>query len=271
MLHSPDELRLVIQHVQLDPGARRLIDRVFDYTHRRRAPRDDVAARRRHADGRRPVRRQPADRAREPVHALSAGRAGDRSRRRLHPPQGHRQRAGVGQAAGVHARAGARTDLRLGRHAARMAAPRVPAAPRAHRHHPRPGPHVRRHRHAGGPAGGGGRRDPGRAGRRGDPAHRAQRRRQLRGRRATDAGRRGARDLASRSRRCRRRSRRWAASSSPSCPRTPVPGDVVSAGGFRFTVLAVRDRRIRRLHAVRLPMAETGAEAEAEPPPTSEG
>ncbi len=34
MLHSPDELRLVVQHVQLDPGARRLIDRVFDYTHR---------------------------------------------------------------------------------------------------------------------------------------------------------------------------------------------------------------------------------------------
>jgi CBS domain containing-hemolysin-like protein len=34
MLHSPEELRLVIQHVSLDPGARRLIDRVFDYTHR---------------------------------------------------------------------------------------------------------------------------------------------------------------------------------------------------------------------------------------------
>jgi len=34
MLHSPEELRLVIQHVQLDPGARRLIDRVFDYTRR---------------------------------------------------------------------------------------------------------------------------------------------------------------------------------------------------------------------------------------------
>lgn len=34
MLHSPDELRLVLQHVELDPGARRLIDRVFDYTHR---------------------------------------------------------------------------------------------------------------------------------------------------------------------------------------------------------------------------------------------
>lgn len=34
MLHSPDELRLVLQHVRLDPGARRLIDRVFDYTHR---------------------------------------------------------------------------------------------------------------------------------------------------------------------------------------------------------------------------------------------
>jgi CBS domain containing-hemolysin-like protein len=34
MVHSPDELRLVLQHVQLDPGPRRLIDRVFDYTHR---------------------------------------------------------------------------------------------------------------------------------------------------------------------------------------------------------------------------------------------
>jgi CBS domain containing-hemolysin-like protein len=34
MLHSPEELRVVVQHVKLDPGARRLIDRVFDYTHR---------------------------------------------------------------------------------------------------------------------------------------------------------------------------------------------------------------------------------------------
>jgi CBS domain containing-hemolysin-like protein len=34
MLHSADELRLVLQHVTLEPGARRLIDRVFDYTHR---------------------------------------------------------------------------------------------------------------------------------------------------------------------------------------------------------------------------------------------
>ncbi len=34
MLHSPDELRLVLPHVKLEPGARRLIDRVFDYTHR---------------------------------------------------------------------------------------------------------------------------------------------------------------------------------------------------------------------------------------------
>jgi CBS domain containing-hemolysin-like protein len=34
MVHSPEELRLVLQHVQLEPSARRLIDRVFDYTHR---------------------------------------------------------------------------------------------------------------------------------------------------------------------------------------------------------------------------------------------
>jgi CBS domain containing-hemolysin-like protein len=34
MLHSSEELRLVLQHVELDQGARRLIDRVFDYTHR---------------------------------------------------------------------------------------------------------------------------------------------------------------------------------------------------------------------------------------------
>lgn len=33
-LHSPEELRLVLQHVQLEPDARRVIDRVFDYTHR---------------------------------------------------------------------------------------------------------------------------------------------------------------------------------------------------------------------------------------------
>jgi len=34
MLHSSEELRLVLQHVDLDINARRLIDRVFDYTHR---------------------------------------------------------------------------------------------------------------------------------------------------------------------------------------------------------------------------------------------
>jgi CBS domain containing-hemolysin-like protein len=34
MLHSPDELRLVLQHVPLEPGARRLMDRIFDYTQR---------------------------------------------------------------------------------------------------------------------------------------------------------------------------------------------------------------------------------------------
>lgn len=33
-LHSPQELRLVVQHAKLDPGTRGLIDRVFDYTQR---------------------------------------------------------------------------------------------------------------------------------------------------------------------------------------------------------------------------------------------
>jgi CBS domain containing-hemolysin-like protein len=33
MVHSPDELRMIVQHVTIDPGARRLIDRVFDYAH----------------------------------------------------------------------------------------------------------------------------------------------------------------------------------------------------------------------------------------------
>ncbi|HEY5450741.1 MAG TPA: hemolysin family protein [Polyangia bacterium] len=51
-------------------------------------------------------------------------------------------------------------------------------------------------------------------------------------------------------------------------PELPVPGDVIAAGGFRFTVLAVRDRRIRRLHATRLPTAGADPEAEAT---TSEG
>ena len=45
-------------------------------------------------------------------------------------------------------------------------------------------------------------------------------------------------------------------------PEAPVPGDVIAAGGFRFTVLAVRDRRIRRLHAVRLPNVEPEAISE---------
>jgi CBS domain containing-hemolysin-like protein len=31
-LHSPQEMRLILQHVAIEPSARRLIDRVFDYT-----------------------------------------------------------------------------------------------------------------------------------------------------------------------------------------------------------------------------------------------
>jgi CBS domain containing-hemolysin-like protein len=34
LAHSPEELRLVLHHVPIEPGARRLIDRVFDYTRR---------------------------------------------------------------------------------------------------------------------------------------------------------------------------------------------------------------------------------------------
>src|SRR5262245_15816523 len=33
MIHSPEELRMILQHVTIEPSARRLIDRVFDYTH----------------------------------------------------------------------------------------------------------------------------------------------------------------------------------------------------------------------------------------------
>jgi len=33
MVHSPEELRMIVQHVTIEPGARRLIDRIFDYTH----------------------------------------------------------------------------------------------------------------------------------------------------------------------------------------------------------------------------------------------
>ena len=34
MLHSPEELRLILQRVELESGPRRVIDRLFDYTHR---------------------------------------------------------------------------------------------------------------------------------------------------------------------------------------------------------------------------------------------
>jgi CBS domain containing-hemolysin-like protein len=34
MLHSPEELRLILQRVELEPGARRVMDRLFDYTRR---------------------------------------------------------------------------------------------------------------------------------------------------------------------------------------------------------------------------------------------
>jgi CBS domain containing-hemolysin-like protein len=41
----------------------------------------------------------------------------------------------------------------------------------------------------------------------------------------------------------------------------PVPGDTVEAGGFRFSVLEVRDRRIRRLRGegIAAPAAQTDA------------
>ncbi len=34
MLHSPEEVRLILQRVALEPGTRRVIDRLFDYSHR---------------------------------------------------------------------------------------------------------------------------------------------------------------------------------------------------------------------------------------------
>ena len=142
-------------------------------------PRDDVAARRRDAD-RRACRSTTTCASRWPTStrvtrwsspgptassATSTSRTSSARWRRASGPRSD-------------ARAGARAHLRLRGHAPRVAAPRVPAPARAHRDHPGPGPHVRRHRHAGGPAGGGHGRDPGRAGHRRDPAHRPQQRRQ---------------------------------------------------------------------------------------------
>ncbi len=34
LIHSPEEMRLVLQHVPLEAGPRRLMDRIFDYSHR---------------------------------------------------------------------------------------------------------------------------------------------------------------------------------------------------------------------------------------------
>jgi CBS domain containing-hemolysin-like protein len=42
-------------------------------------------------------------------------------------------------------------------------------------------------------------------------------------------------------------------------PELPVPGDEVSVAGYRFTVLDVRDRRIRRLRAAPLPAVDPPA------------
>ena len=193
MLHSPDELRLVIQHVPLDPGARRLIDRVFDYTHRvarhvmmlRRdvvtltagVPFDDnlrIALANQYT--RYPLVEPGTDRVvgyihlKDIVSALASGKRPAFMRELVREP--------------IYASEDTRLEWLRREFQRRRVHIAIILGPR---------PHVRRHRHAGGPAGGGGRRDPGRAGRRGDPAHRAQRRRQLRGRRAADAGRRDAR------------------------------------------------------------------------------
>ena len=34
MVHTPDEVRMILQQVSLEPSARRLVDRIFDYTNR---------------------------------------------------------------------------------------------------------------------------------------------------------------------------------------------------------------------------------------------
>jgi CBS domain containing-hemolysin-like protein len=86
-LHSPQELRMLLPHVAMDPGAR--------------------------------LRREPADDAAQPVHPLSAGR--ERARARVCAHQGCDGRAGGG-AAPADARAHAHADLRVRGHAARAAA-----------------------------------------------------------------------------------------------------------------------------------------------------
>ena len=193
MLHSPEELRVVVQHVKLDPGARRLIDRVFDYTHRvarhvMTLRRDVVTleAGRPFEDNLRiavanqytryPLCEPVTDRVVGYVHlkdivtALASGQHPQRMRELVREPiyasedtrlewlrrEFQRRRVHIAIILGPgHSFTGIVTleDLRRG----------------------------------------GAGRDSGRAGSGRDPAHRAPRRRQLRGGRPADAGRRGAR------------------------------------------------------------------------------
>ncbi len=267
MLHSPDELRLVIQHVQLDPGARRLIDRVFDYTHRvarhvmtlRRdvvtltagIPFDDnlrIALANQYT--RYPLVEPGTDRVvgyihlKDIVSALASGKrpafmrelvrepiyASDDTRLEWLRREFQRRRVHIAIILGPgHTFAGIVTLEDL--------LEEVVGEIQDEQDAEEIPPIVRN----------------------GDGSF------EVDGRLTLDVA---AREIGVAFPAVPPEVETLGGFIITQLPELPVPGDVIAAGGFRFTVLAVRDRRIRRLHAVRLPSAGTEAEPEAT---TSEG
>jgi CBS domain containing-hemolysin-like protein len=268
MLHSPDELRLVIQHVQLDPGARRLIDRVFDYTHRvarhvmtlRRdvvtltagVPFDDnlrIALANQYT--RYPLVEPGTDRVvgyihlKDIVNALASGKrpaymrelvrepiyASDDTRLEWLRREFQRRRVHIAIILGPgHAFAGIVTLEDL--------LEEVVGEIQDEQDAEEIPPIVRN----------------------ADGSF------EVDGRLTLDVA---AREIGVAFPAVPPQVETLGGFVITQLPQHPVPGDVVAAGGFRFTVLAVRDRRIRRLHAARLPVAEPGPESEASA--TSEG
>jgi CBS domain containing-hemolysin-like protein len=261
MLHSPDELRLVIQHVQLDPGARRLIDRVFDYTHRvarhvmtlRRdvvtltagVPFDDnlrIALANQYT--RYPLVEPGTDRVvgyihlKDIVNALASGKrpafmrelvrepiyASDDTRLEWLRREFQRRRVHIAIILGPgHTFMGIVTLEDL----LEEVVGEIQDEQDAEEIPP--------------------------------IARNADGSFEVDGRLTLDVA---ARDLGVAFAAVPPEIETLGGFIITQLPEAPVPGDVIAAGGFRFTVLAVRDRRIRRLHAVRLPTVEPEANSE---------